>query len=120
VNFDKLVRGGDLSHNALLSPDDTIVIPDNPANVIYVMGEVKQPGMLPFVKERDWTALKAVAAVGGFTQFAARGSASLLRQVEGRRTTIPIDFKELMQNPQAGKDVPLNPGDIIVIPQSLF
>ena len=120
VNFDKLVRGGDLSHNVLLNPDDTVVIPDNPANVIYVMGEVKTPGMLPFVKERDWTALKAVVAVGGFTQFASRGGAYLLRQAEGRRTTIPIDFKELMQNPQAGKDVPLNPGDILVIPQSLF
>ncbi len=120
VDFGKLIRGGDLSHNVLLSPDDTVVVPDNPANVIYVMGEVKQPGMLPFVKERDWTALRAVAAVGGFTQFAARGSATLLRQTEGRRITIPIDFKEMMQNPQAGKDIPLNPGDILVVPQSLF
>ena len=120
VDFDKLLRGGDLSQNVLLSPDDTVVVPDNPQNVIYVMGEVKQPGMLGFVKERDWTALKAVAAVGGFTQFAARGSATLFREVEGRRTTIAIDFKELMQSPEAGKDVPLSPGDILVVPQSLF
>ncbi|HWU41185.1 MAG TPA: polysaccharide biosynthesis/export family protein, partial [Candidatus Acidoferrum sp.] len=59
VDFVKLVRNGDLSQNVTLNPDDTVVIPDNPQNVIYVMGEVKTPGMLPFVKERDWTVLKA-------------------------------------------------------------
>ncbi len=120
VNFVKLLYGGDLSQNVTLNPDDTVVVPDNPSNVIYVMGEVKQPGMLPFVKERDWTALKAVAAVGGFTQFAAKGRANLLRDEGGKRTTIPIDFNELLSNPQAGKDVPMKAGDILVIPQSLF
>jgi polysaccharide biosynthesis/export protein len=116
IDFLKLVRDGDLSQNVLLSPDDTVVIPDNPLNVVYVMGEVKSPGMLPFMKERDWTALKAVAAVGGFNQFAARGKATLLRG----RNTVPVDFNNLMRNPEAGKDIPLLPGDILIVPQSLF
>ncbi len=120
VDFVKLLYKGDLSQNITLSPDDTVVVPDSPQNVIYVMGEVKQPGMLPFVKERDWTPLKAIAAVGGFTQYAARGRASLLRDDGGKRTTIPIDFGELLSNPQAGKDIPMKAGDILVIPQSLF
>ena len=120
VDFIKLLRFGDLSQNITLDPDDTVVIPDNPQNVIYVTGEVKQPGMLPFVKERDWTALKAVLAVGGFTQFAAKGRASLIREEAGKRAIIPIDFNDLMRNPEAGKDVPMKPGDILIVPQSLF
>jgi len=120
VDFVKLLRFGDLSQNITLDPDDTVVIPDNPQNVIYVTGEVKQPGMLPFVKERDWTALKAVLAVGGFTQFAAKGRASLIREEAGKRAIIPIDFNDLMRNPEAGKDVPMKPGDILIVPQSLF
>ncbi len=120
VDFVKLLRGGDLSQNVTLEPDDTIVVPDNPQNLIYVMGEVKAPGMLPFIKERNWTALKAVVAVGGFTQFAARGRANLLREEEGRRSIIPIDFNELMRNPDVRKDIPLRPGDILIVPQSLF
>lgn len=120
VDFVKLLRHGDLSHNITLEPDDIIVIPDNPQNVVYVTGEVKQPGMLPFVQERGWTALRAVVAVGGFTQFAARSRASLIREEGGQRTIIPIDFNELMRNPEAGKDVPMKPGDILIIPQSLF
>jgi polysaccharide export outer membrane protein len=120
VDFVKLLRNGDLSQNIALDPDDTVVVPDNPQNVIYVMGEVKQPGMLPFMKERDWTALKAVASVGGFTQFASKGKSYLIREGGGGKKTIPIDFKDLMQNPEAGKDIPLIPGDILVVPQSLF
>jgi len=120
VDFVKLLRDGDLSQNITLEPDDTVVIPDNPLNVIYVMGEVKQPGMLHFSKERSWTALKAVAMVGGFTQFAARRRGYLIREKDGRRSTIPIDFNDLMRNPEASKDVPLVPGDILVVPQSLF
>jgi polysaccharide export outer membrane protein len=117
VDFVKLLRHGDLSQNIMLEPEDTVVIPDNPRNVIYVTGEVMRPGMLSFVKEQGWTALQAVVAVGGFTQFAARGRSHLLRENSGRRMTIPLDFNDLMR---AGKDVPLNPGDIIVVPQSLF
>jgi polysaccharide export outer membrane protein len=120
VDFARLMRLGDLAQNITLDPDDTIVFPENPQHVIYVMGEVKQPGILPFGKERSWTVTKAVAAVGGFSQFAARSRSYLIREEGGRRITIPIDFNDLMKNPEAGKDVPLNPEDILVVPQSLF
>ena len=120
VDFVRLMRQGDLTQNITLNPDDTIVLPDNPQHVIYVMGEVKQPGMLPFVKERNWTATKAVAAVGGFSQYASRGRSYIIREEGGRKLTIPIDFNDLMKNPEAGKDVPLSAGDILVVPQSLF
>jgi len=120
VDFVKLLRNGDLSQNITLAPDDTVVFPDNPLNVIYVMGEVPHSGMLPFVKERNWTALKALAAVGGFSQYAGKSKSYLIREGGGGKTTIPIDFNDLMRNPGAGKDVPLIPGDILIVPQSLF
>ena len=68
----------------------------------------------------SWTALKAVVAVGGFTQFASKCKSYLIREGGGGKTTIPIDFNDLMRNPTAGKDIPLIPGDILVVPQSLF
>ena len=120
VDFVRLMRQGDLTQNITLNADDTIVLPDNPQHVIYVMGEVRQPGMLPFMKERNWTATKAVAAVGGFTQYAGRSRSYIIREEGGRKLTIPVDFNDLMKNPEAGKDVPLSAGDILVVPQSLF
>jgi polysaccharide export outer membrane protein len=120
VDFVRLMRQGDLTQNITLNADDTIVLPDNPQHVIYVMGEVKLPGMLPFVKERNWTATKAVAAVGGFTQYAGKGKSYIIREAGGKKLMIPIDFNDLMKNPEAGKDVPLSAGDILVVPQSMF
>jgi len=120
VDFVRLMRQGDLTQNITLNADDTIVLPDNPQHVIYVMGEVRTPGMLPFVKERNWTATKAVAAVGGFTQYAGKGKSYIIREAGGKKLMIPIDFNDLMKNPEAGKDVPLSAGDILVVPQSLF
>jgi polysaccharide export outer membrane protein len=120
VDFTKLLRNGDLSQNITLEPDDTVVVPDNLLNVIYMAGEVKSPGMLPYVKERQWTALKAVLAGGGFTLYAAKSKAYIIREQGGRRTTIPIDFNDLIRNREPDKDVPLLPGDILVVPQSLF
>jgi polysaccharide biosynthesis/export protein len=120
VDFNKLWREGDLSQNTTLEPDDTVVIPDNPQNVIYMAGEVRSPGALPYVKDRGWTALKAVLAGGGFTQFAAKSKAYIIREEGGRRTTIPVDFNDLLRNRESEKDVPLIPGDILVVPQSLF
>jgi polysaccharide biosynthesis/export protein len=120
VDFTKLLRNGDLSQNITLEPDDTVVVPDNLLNVIYMAGEVRSPGMLPYVKERQWTVLKAVLAGGGFTQFAAKGKAYIIREEGGRRTTIPIDFNDLIRNREPDKDVPLIPGDILVVPQSFF
>ena len=120
VDFIKLLRQGDLSQNITLDPEDTVVFPDNPQNTLYVMGEVKTPGALPFSQDKGWTALKAVAAVGGFTQFARKGKATLIRDEGGRRNILSIDFDELMRSPEAGKDVPLKPGDILIVPQSLF
>ena len=120
VDFVKLLRQGDISQNITLDPEDTVVFPDNPQNILYVMGEVKQPGALPFSQDRAWTALKAVAAVGGFTQFARKSRATLIREEGGRRNILPIDFDELMRSPEGGKDIPLKPGDILIIPQSLF
>jgi protein involved in polysaccharide export with SLBB domain len=67
VDFVKRLLEGDLSQNITLNPDDTIVFPDTPQNVIYVIGEVKNPGAPPFIRERWLTALKAVAPVEGFT-----------------------------------------------------
>ena len=116
VDFAKLVRG-DLAQNLTLNPEDTVVIPDNPRNVIYITGEVKSPGMLSGVKERGWTALQAVMSVGGFTPFASLGRSHLVRTEAGQRVNIPIDFNDLMR---AGKDIPLNPGDMIIVPRSFF
>ncbi|MGH8595070.1 MAG: polysaccharide biosynthesis/export family protein, partial [Gammaproteobacteria bacterium] len=78
----------------------------------YVGGEVRGAGRYPW--SEDVTMLKAINTAGGFSDYANRGKVELVRG--GQRT--PIDFEELRSNPT--KDVPIQPGDSIWVPRSIF
>jgi polysaccharide export outer membrane protein len=114
VDFVKLIQKGDISQNIKVQPGDTIVVPV--AEVVYVQGEVKAPGSVKF--SRDLTILKALAQAGGFTPLANSKKVSLLRG-EGSRQKIEVDVFEIMRNPASTPDVPLQPNDLILVPQRL-
>ncbi len=120
LDFIKLLRGGDIGQNILLMPEDTIVIPDNPKNVVYVMGEVKQPGVYYLSKERELSVLKAIALAGGFTNYAAPSRVTVIREGSEKKFTIRVDVNDLIKSPETSKDIILHPGDTIIVPQSFF
>ncbi len=112
VDFVKLIQRGDLSQNIKLAPGDTVVIPI--AGVVYVQGEVKNPGAVALT--RDLTVLAAIAQVGGFTPFASRSRVNLIRVNGANKETIRININDLLSNPGKTPDVSLKANDIIVVP----
>jgi protein involved in polysaccharide export with SLBB domain len=90
-----------------------IVITMQPqSRFVNVGGEVKLPQRVPFTP--DLTVLSAINAAGGFSPFADERRIRLLR---GQQVTI-IDVKKIRANPS--RDVQLEPGDRVEVPQSLF
>jgi protein involved in polysaccharide export with SLBB domain len=90
-----------------------IVITMQPqSRFVNVGGEVKLPQRVPFTP--DLTVLSAINAAGGFSPFADERRIRLLR---GQKVTI-IDAKKIRSNPS--RDVQLEPGDRVEVPQSLF
>jgi protein involved in polysaccharide export with SLBB domain len=90
-----------------------IVITMQPqSRFVNVGGEVKLPQRVPFTP--DLTVLSAINAAGGFSAFADERRIRLLR---GQQVTI-IDAKKIRTNPS--RDVQLEPGDRVEVPQSLF
>jgi polysaccharide export outer membrane protein len=83
-----------------------------PSQGYYVRGEVKQPGRYPLVS--GLTLVQALAAAGGYTEFANTRKVKLLR---GGDTTLH-DIRELEQHPE--DDVPIKVGDVIVVPRSVW
>lgn len=116
VDFVKLIQKGDIRYNIKLQPGDTIVVPV--AEVVYMQGEVRNPGLIKFTK--DLTMLKAIAQAGGFTPLAASKRVSLLRGEGVKKQKILVDVNEIMKEPEAAPDMPLKPNDIIIVPQRLF
>jgi protein involved in polysaccharide export with SLBB domain len=90
-----------------------IVITMQPqSRFVNVGGEVKAPQRVPFTP--DLTVLSAINAAGGFSPFADQRRIRLLR---GQQVTI-IDAKKIRADPS--RDVQLEPGDRVEVPQSLF
>ena len=114
VDVVKLIQKADLRQNIKLEPGDTVVVPFG-ERVVYVQGEVKNPGLIKFTEEL--TILKAIAQAGGFTSLAASRRVSLLREDGAKREKIQVDVYQVMNEPDAAPDTPLKPNDLVIVPQ---
>jgi polysaccharide export outer membrane protein len=85
---------------------------------IRVIGEAAKPQALPY--RENMTLLDVMIAVGGLTDFAAGNSAKLIRTQGGKSTQTEIHLKDLLQNGDISANKRVLPGDIILIPQSMF
>ena len=82
-----------------------------------VVGEAAKPQFLPY--KQQMTLLDVMIAVGGLTDFAAGNSATILRTAEGNKQ-YSVRLKDLIKRGDVSANVEMRPGDILIIPQSLF
>jgi polysaccharide biosynthesis/export protein len=85
---------------------------------VKVVGQVVHAQELPY--REGMTVLDAVLAVGGLGQFAAGNRAHIVRIVNGQETSIKVKLGDLVNNGDTRQNLPLKPGDLLVVPQSLF
>jgi protein involved in polysaccharide export with SLBB domain len=79
----------------------------------YVSGEVKRPGPEPYLGVTD--IIKAISAAGDFTDF-ARKKKVLLTRASGQKEIINV--QKIING--GAEDVPIYPGDKIVVKRRLF
>lgn len=120
VNLDKLLKEADLSQELAVLPGDTLVVPavKGFGNSIYVFGEVRRPGLQPLT--RDLTVLRALINAGGFTTFASLRNVSIIRGPDDKKEKIRVNVKQLLDDPEKGRDIPLQPGDVVYVPEGFF
>ena len=85
---------------------------------IRIVGEAVTPKAIPF--QAHMTALDAMIAVGGLTAYAAGNRAKLVRNVNGQEVTTIIRLTDLLKDGDMSANTDLQPGDVIIIPQSYF
>jgi polysaccharide biosynthesis/export protein VpsN len=79
---------------------------------VNVGGEVKSPQRVPYTP--DLTILAAINAAGGFTPFADQHKVRLLRSDQ----VMVVDVRKVRASPSL--DLPVEPGDRIEVPQTIF
>jgi polysaccharide export outer membrane protein len=85
---------------------------------VRVIGEVGKPQAI--VYRKGMTVLDAMLAVGGLTQYAAGNRATLVRTWNGVETSYGLRLDKLLQDGDLSANVPLEPGDVITVPQTYF
>lgn len=85
---------------------------------IRIIGEAVQPKAIPY--RANMTLLDAMIEVGGLTRFAAGDRATLVRTVGNQQATYSVHIDSLIRDGEIQSNVPLSPGDIIIIPQRVF
>jgi len=85
---------------------------------IRVIGQAAKPQSLPY--RRDMSILDVMIAVGGVTEFAAGNKASIIRSVDGKQQQFTVRLNDLIKDGDISANVPMRPGDILVIPESFF
>jgi polysaccharide biosynthesis/export protein len=85
---------------------------------VKVIGQVVHPQSLPY--REGMTVLDAVLEVGGLGQFAAGNRAHVVRKENGKETDIKVKLEALINNGDMKQDLALEPGDVVVVPETHF
>jgi len=86
---------------------------------VRVTGAVRSPISIPY--RQGMTVLDAVLAAGGITEFAAPDRTELYRKGDGGSTTsYSVHLDKILQKGDLANNYPVQPGDVITVPQRAF
>lgn len=116
LDVQRAIRQSDETQNAVLDDGDTVVIPsvDESARQIYVLGEVKTPGVLSF--QGEYRFLDAISRSGGFTADAYYPDIRIVRADREVPEVYAIAFDQLLKQGDLSQNMLLQDKDIIIVP----
>jgi polysaccharide biosynthesis/export protein len=90
------------------------------AQQVRVVGEAAKPAAIPY--QANMTLLDVMIAVGGLTDYAAGNRARLVRfdPQAGKQTEYKLKIDRLLKDGDVRSNVKIEPGDVIIIPESFF
>ena len=88
------------------------------AEQVRVVGQAADPKSLPF--RNGLTLLDVMIEVGGLTEFAAGNRAKIVRSENGSKVEIRARLADLMDKGDLTENIAMMPGDVLIIPESIF
>lgn len=87
---------------------------------VRVVGATEKPASISY--RANMTLLDAMIAVGGLSQYAAGNKAKLVRydRNTGKQKEFALQISRLLKKGDSTANVRLEPGDVIIIPESMF
>ncbi len=87
---------------------------------VRIVGATEKPASIPY--RPNMTVLDAMIAVGGLSEYAAGNKARLIRHNKGTgvQKEYSLRLGDLLKRGDSKANVLLEPGDVIIIPESMF
>ena len=85
---------------------------------LRVVGEAAKPQALNY--REKMSLIDLMIAVGGMTDFAAGNKAYILRTENGKQERLGVRLDDLLKGGDISANVDMRPGDVLVVPESLF
>ena len=85
---------------------------------VKVIGQVKEPQAMPY--HEGMRVLDALLSAKGLSQFAAGNRARVVRTVDGKQQEIRVRLDALVNDGDLSQNIPLQPGDVLVVPETRF
>jgi len=113
IDLQDLLKNGNMALNAPIMNNDVIFIPELNDELIYVMGEVLNPGAIQL--KDGMNVLKAIMLAGGMNKNANAEKVFVIRQQSVNGDVIRVDFKRLVERGDFSQNFALLPDDIVFI-----
>ena len=116
ITVEELMTTGNQDLNIELQPKDVVTVPIDQMLNVFVYGEVKTPGAIPFLRSKKITLLQAIAQAGGPTEWAKKTKVMIKRKDKrtGKEMKINVNLKNVTNGKIA--DVVLEEGDVVIVP----
>ncbi len=102
------------------SPTVNIIVtqPLGELSQVKIVGQVAHPEAIAY--REGMTVLDVVLHAGGLGPFAAGNRSRLVRTENGKTREIRVKLENLLQKGDVSQNIPVKPGDVLVVPQSIF
>ncbi len=85
---------------------------------VRVVGAAAEPRAIPY--RANMTVLDVMIEVGGLSDFASGNKAKIVRNRDGNEEVINVRIKDLLNRGDMSQNVRMRPGDVLIIPESVF
>ena len=101
----------------LREPTLSVIVKREAERIVYVLGEVEQPGGYPY--QDRFTLVQSIAAAGGTKDSAKPAHTVVIRREGGNKIVgIEVDVKSILRGESIQNDLALRKYDIVYVPKS--
>jgi polysaccharide export outer membrane protein len=119
IDLKDLLVNGNQTLNVPVEPNDVINVPVDKEIRVFVMGRVTRPGAVRSKLSEGVTLLQAIADAGGLAEGAKESAITITRKgTAGKEKKIKVNLKDIIKGRK--KDIVLQEGDVVYVPESFW